>query len=81
MKTTQRILVGWIAVAMSISAGFAKAGLPDGLAVALLGGAAVGQGGPGSIFSGFSSDRSATPRDPFAAQQRQPPGKARMPTA
>ena len=27
MKTTQRILVGWIAVAMSISAGFASAGM------------------------------------------------------
>ena len=54
---------------MSISAGFAHAGLPDGMAVALLGGAALGQqGGPGSIFSGFSSNRSAPPNDPFAAR-------------
>ncbi|MGA2257509.1 MAG: hypothetical protein ABSG53_22850, partial [Thermoguttaceae bacterium] len=69
MKTTQRILVGWIAVAMSISAGFANAGLPDGMAVALLGGAALGQqGGSGSIFSGFSSNRTSPPTDPFAAR-------------
>ncbi len=69
MKTTQRILVGWMAVAMSISAGFAKAGLPDGLALALMGGAALGQQeGPGSIFSGFSSNRQAPPTDPFAAR-------------
>ena len=54
---------------MSISAGFAKAGLPDGMAVTLLGGAALGQqGGPGSIFSGFSSSRPVPPSDPFAAR-------------
>jgi general secretion pathway protein D len=83
LKTTQRILVGWIAVAMSISAGFANAGLPDGLAVALLGGAAVGQGGgPGSIFSGLGADRPATPRDPFAAQAASaaPGAEANVPT-
>ena len=69
MKTTQRILVGWIAVAMSISAGFANAGLPDGLAAALLSGAALGQqGGPGSIFSGFSSNPTPPPSDPFATR-------------
>ena len=58
-----------MAVAMSISAGFAHAGLPGGMAVALMGGAALGQqGGPDSIFSGFSSNRSAPPNDPFAAR-------------
>lgn len=68
MKTTQRILAGWIAVVMSISAGFAHAGLSDGMAVALLGGAAVGQqGGSGSIFSGFTS-QPAPPNDPFSAR-------------
>ncbi len=73
MKTTQRILVGWMAVAMSISAGFAHASLPAGMAVALLGGAAVGQqGGSDSIFSGFSSSRSAPPTDPFAARGSAP---------
>ena len=66
MKTTQRILVGWIAVAISFSAGFANAGLPDGMTVALLGGAVLGQqDGGGSIFSGFSSNRPAPPNDPF----------------
>ena len=73
LKTTQRILVGWIAVAMSISAGFAHAGLPDGLALALWGSAAVGQqGGSGSIFSGFSSSPAATPSDPFAGRTTTP---------
>jgi len=69
LKTTQRILVGWITVAMSISAGFAHAGLPGGMTVALLGGAALGQqGGSGSIFAGFSSSRTSPPTDPFAAR-------------
>jgi len=69
LKTTQRILVGWIAIAMSISAGLASAGLPEGMAVALLGGAALGQqGSSGSIFSGFSSSRPVLPNDPFAAR-------------
>jgi len=73
LKTTQRILVGSIAVAMSISAGFANAGLPGGMAVALLGGAAVGQqGGSGSIFAGFSSSRTTPPTDPFAARGTTP---------
>ena len=83
MKTTQRILVGWIAVAMSISAGFAHAGLPDGMAVALLGGAALGQqGGSGSIFSGFTSNASTPPSDPFAARAgTQYPGSAAATTA
>ena len=58
---------------MSISAGFAHAGLPDGMAVALLGGAALGQqGGSGSIFSGFSSSPPAPPTDPFAARGATP---------
>ena len=58
---------------MSISAGFAHAGLPDGLALALWGGAAVGQqGGSGSIFSGFSSSPAATPSDPFAGRTTTP---------
>ena len=49
--------------------GLATAGLPDGMAVALLGGAALGQqGGSGSIFSGFTSSRPTPPNDPFAAQ-------------
>src|SRR5208283_4921420 len=69
LKTTQRILVGWIAVAMSISAGFANAGLPAGMTVALFDGAALGQqGGSGSIFAGFSSSRTSPPTDPFAAR-------------
>ncbi len=69
MKTTQRILVGWFAVAMSVSVGLAHAGLPNGMAVALLGGAALGQqGGPSSIFSGFSSSRPVPPNDPFTAR-------------
>jgi general secretion pathway protein D len=69
LKTTQRILVGWMAVAMSFSAGFASAGLPDGMAVAWLGGAVLGQqGGSGSIFSGFSSSPTAAPSDPFAGR-------------
>ena len=46
LKTTQRILVGWIAVAMSISAGFGSTpALPEGMAVALLGGAVFGATG------------------------------------
>jgi len=58
---------------MSISAGLATAGLPDGMVVALLGGAALGQqGGPGSIFSGFSSSRPMPPNDPFAARGAAP---------
>ena len=69
MKTTQRILAGWMAVVMSISAGFAHASLPDGMAAALLGGAALGQqGGSDSIFSGFGFSRIAPPNDPFAAR-------------
>jgi general secretion pathway protein D len=67
LKTTQRILVGWIAVAMSISAGLASAGLPQGLAVAWLSGAVLGQQG-GSIFSGFSSSPAVPPNDPFASR-------------
>jgi general secretion pathway protein D len=73
LKTTQRILVGWIAVAMSISAGFANAGLPRGLAVAWLSGAVLGQQGVGgSIFSGFSSGPAAQPNDPFSARGATP---------
>jgi general secretion pathway protein D len=73
LKTTQRILAGWIAVAMSLSAGFANAGLPDGLAVAWLGGAVLGQqGGSGSIFPGFSSSPAAPPADPFSARGAAP---------
>jgi general secretion pathway protein D len=69
LKTTQRMLVGWMAVAMSFSAGFARAGVQDRVAAALLSSAAVGQqGGSGSIFSGFSNSQSQPPNDPFAAR-------------
>jgi general secretion pathway protein D len=68
LKTTQRILTGWIAVAMSISAGFANASLPNGMVASMLGGAVVGQqGGSGSIFAGFGG-RQTPPSDPFAAR-------------
>jgi general secretion pathway protein D len=57
-----------MAVAMSLSAGFAHAGLQDRMAAALLASAAVGQGGPGANFSGFSNGQAAGPNDPFAAR-------------
>jgi general secretion pathway protein D len=73
LKTTQRILAGWIAV-VSISAGFANAGLPGEMAIALLGGATLGQqGGSGSIFAGFTS-RQTAPNDPFARGAATAPG-------
>ena len=60
MKTTQRNLIGCMAVAMSLSAGFAHAGLQERVAAALLTSAAVGQqAGSGSIFSGFSANQPA----------------------
>ena len=77
MKTTQRILVGWMAVAMSISAGFARAGLADRMAAALLASAAVGQqAGSGTIFPGFSSNGTRAPNDPFAARGVTAAGRA-----
>ncbi len=76
MKTTQRLLVGWMAVAMSFSAGFARAAVQDQVAAALLAGAAVGQqGSSGSIFSGFSNSQPA-PNDPFAARGVSAPAAA-----
>jgi general secretion pathway protein D len=58
-----------MAVAMSLSAGFAHAGLQERMAAALLSTASVGQQpGSGSIFSGFSSNQPATPNEPFAAR-------------
>ncbi len=69
MKTTQRNLIGCMAVAMSLSAGFAHAGLQERMAAALLTSAAVGQQpGSGGIFSGFSSNQPAAPSEPFAAR-------------
>ena len=69
MKTTPRILVGWIAVAISLSAGFANAGLPDRMAIMLLSGAAVSQqGSSGPVLSGFTASQPAAPSDPFAAR-------------
>ena len=61
---------------MSISAGYAKAGLPDGVAAALMGSAVLGQdGATGSIFPGFSS-KPTPPADPFLAR-----GTAQSPDA
>jgi general secretion pathway protein D len=69
LKTTQRNLIGCMAVAMSLSAGFAHAGLQEHVAAAFLTSAAVGQQpGSGSIFSGFSSNQPAAPNEPFAAR-------------
>jgi general secretion pathway protein D len=69
LETTQRNLIGFMAVAMSLSAGFAHAGLQERMAAELLTSAAVGQqAGSGSIFSGFSSSQPATPNEPFAAR-------------
>ena len=69
MKTTQRIVAGCMAAAVSFSAGFARAAVEDHLAAALLAGAAVGQqGSSGSIFSGFSNGQAPAPSDPFAAR-------------
>ena len=69
MKTTQRNLIGCMAVAICLSAGFAHAGLQERVAAALLTSAAVGQqASSGSIFSGFSSNQQAAPSEPFAAR-------------
>ena len=69
MKTTQRNLIGCMAVAIGLSAGFAQAGLQERMAAALLTNAAVGQQpGSGSIFSGFSSSQQTAPNEPFAAR-------------